>query len=132
MTIRESFATSATSAPASTIAPSRSCWAGSRSCETERSPFAGEVSANAEATWVKPELVAEVKFAQRTSDGRLRAPVFLRLREDKPPEQVQRVEAVSAPRKAKSKNDDPPAADGAQVNKSDVDDVLEQLSRRKG
>jgi len=32
---------------------------------------------------VRPDLVAEVKFAERTNDGRLRAPVFLRLREDK-------------------------------------------------
>ena len=35
--------------------------------------------------WVKPELVAQVKYAERTDDGLLRAPVFLRLRDDKPP-----------------------------------------------
>jgi bifunctional non-homologous end joining protein LigD len=34
--------------------------------------------------WVKPKLVAEIKFKQRTRDGVLRQPVFLRLREDKP------------------------------------------------
>jgi bifunctional non-homologous end joining protein LigD len=30
-------------------------------------------------TWVRPELAAEVKYAERTDDGQLRAPVFLRL-----------------------------------------------------
>lgn len=34
--------------------------------------------------WVEPTTVAEIKFAERTSDGRLRHPVFLRVREDKP------------------------------------------------
>jgi bifunctional non-homologous end joining protein LigD len=33
-------------------------------------------------TWVRPELVAEVKYAERTDDGQLRAPVFLRLLEN--------------------------------------------------
>lgn len=33
--------------------------------------------------WIKPELVAQIKFAEWTRDGRLRQPVFLGLREDK-------------------------------------------------
>jgi bifunctional non-homologous end joining protein LigD len=41
-------------------------------------------------TWVKPELVAEVEFTEWTSDGRLRHPSFLGLREDKRPKQVVR------------------------------------------
>ena len=36
--------------------------------------------------WVKPELVAEIKFAEVTREHRLRAPVFLRMRDDKPKE----------------------------------------------
>jgi len=35
------------------------------------------------ARWVKPELVAEIAFTERTRDGILRHPVFLGLREDK-------------------------------------------------
>ncbi|MHC4093738.1 MAG: DNA ligase D, partial [Planctomycetota bacterium] len=46
-------------------------------------PFAGTPPVNAPTTWVRPELVAEVRFAEWTEDGVLRAPVFLRLREDK-------------------------------------------------
>lgn len=34
-------------------------------------------------TWVEPRLVAQVAFAEWTSDGRLRQPVFLGLRDDK-------------------------------------------------
>ena len=34
--------------------------------------------------WVRPELVAEVQFLERTEDGLLRQPVFSHLRDDKP------------------------------------------------
>jgi bifunctional non-homologous end joining protein LigD len=40
--------------------------------------------------WVEPELVVQVKFAEWTHDGHLRAPSFLGLREDKRPEEVRR------------------------------------------
>ncbi|HWG36664.1 MAG TPA: non-homologous end-joining DNA ligase [Terriglobales bacterium] len=39
---------------------------------------------------VAPELVAEIKFAEWTAAGRLRAPVFLGLRTDKPPRECVR------------------------------------------
>jgi len=38
---------------------------------------------NREPVWTRPELVAEVKFAGWTRDGNMRAPIFLRFREDK-------------------------------------------------
>jgi bifunctional non-homologous end joining protein LigD len=37
--------------------------------------------------WVKPEVVCEIKFLEMTKDGRFRAPVYLRLRSDKKPEE---------------------------------------------
>ena len=40
---------------------------------------------NRETTWVKPILVAELKFNEWTKDGIMRAPIFLRFREDKKP-----------------------------------------------
>ena len=40
--------------------------------------------------WVNPVFVCEIKFAEWTRDGKLRAPVFLGLREDKNPTDVVR------------------------------------------
>ena len=40
-------------------------------------------SAMREVTWVKPELVAQIRFTEWTDDGLLRHPVFLGLRTDK-------------------------------------------------
>ncbi|MHB8735814.1 MAG: non-homologous end-joining DNA ligase [Terriglobales bacterium] len=37
--------------------------------------------------WVQPQLVAQVKYSEWTPDGKLRAPVFLGLRDDKAPEE---------------------------------------------
>lgn len=41
-------------------------------------------------TWINPKLVCEVKFAEWTRDLKLRQPVFLGLREDKAPREVER------------------------------------------
>jgi DNA ligase D-like protein (predicted ligase) len=42
-----------------------------------------------EVRWVRPDLVCEVKFMDVTPDLKLRAPVFRRLRDDKPPEECE-------------------------------------------
>jgi bifunctional non-homologous end joining protein LigD len=59
--------------------------------ETNQNPFHGDVEAN-NAHWVKPRLVAEIKFTEwthETEEGglKLRAPVFLGLRDDKNPKE---------------------------------------------
>lgn len=53
----------------------------------ERPAFEGPVPAEKESRWVKPELVAEVRYKESTDDGLLRQPVFLRFRDDKQPEE---------------------------------------------
>ena len=55
--------------------------------EIPRPPFEGPVPAEKESHWVKPELVAEVRYKEVTGDGLLRQPVFLRFRDDKKPEE---------------------------------------------
>jgi bifunctional non-homologous end joining protein LigD len=47
--------------------------------------------------WVEPQLVAEVSFSEWTRDGRVRHPVFLGLREDKPAAEVRLEAAQPAP-----------------------------------
>jgi len=90
------------------------------------SPFANEVTIKPPPTWVDPELVVEVKFAEWTNDGHLRAPVFLRLRDDKPPADVHRTETAR-----------PPAPDGgvsgelATLIDDEIESVLEQLRSDK-
>ena len=39
-------------------------------------------------TFVRPELVGEVRYSERTSDGRLRQPSWRGLRPDKEPAEV--------------------------------------------
>ena len=41
---------------------------------------------------MKPKLVAQIKFANWTGDKKLRAPVYLGLRDDKPSNEVSREE----------------------------------------
>jgi bifunctional non-homologous end joining protein LigD len=54
-------------------------------------PFSGPPPhANEKPTWVKPMLLAEVKFAEWTRDGAMRQPVFLGLRDDVDPRHVRR------------------------------------------
>jgi bifunctional non-homologous end joining protein LigD len=64
--------------------------------EIERSPFASRIKTNEPAHWVRPQLVAEVRFTEWTDDRKLRHPVYLGLRDDKLPAQV-RIETESGP-----------------------------------
>jgi len=41
------------------------------------------------STWVRPRLVCEVRYKLVTEEGQLRAPVFIRLRDDKEPEECE-------------------------------------------
>ena len=75
---------------------------------TDSKPVPEKVPDAAKTTWVKPKLVAEVKFTEWTSKGEMRHPVFLGLRTDKKatdvvmekPRKVERAvhEAVLEPR----------------------------------
>jgi bifunctional non-homologous end joining protein LigD len=91
---------------------------------TAKSPsFDTEKKDSEGVTWVRPELVAEVKFAERTNDGRLRAPVFLRLREDKPAGDVHPTQTVEAAQK--------PAERSTMKNTTKQEDLLAQLDNKE-
>jgi len=87
--------------------------------KTEKCPFAEEPEVNTPATWVRPELVVEVKFSEWTRDGRLRVPVYMRVRDDKPAEQVARSEATAEPVLDAPAKPDPPD--------SELRPILEQM-----
>ena len=55
---------------------------------TAKRPFAKADKIPKGTVWVKPELVAQVKFANWTTDRKLRAPVYLGLRDDKRADEV--------------------------------------------
>jgi len=56
----------------------------------ETSPFAPEKGIPRAASWVQPEVVAQIAFMEWTPDGRLRHPAFLGVRVDKPAREVVR------------------------------------------
>ena len=55
---------------------------------TKNSVFKITPKTNTKATWIKPELVAEIKFSELTEDNIYRHPSFLRLRDDVNPNDV--------------------------------------------
>ncbi len=56
--------------------------------ETDKKPFEEKVHQRTKVTWIKPELVCEVWYAEWTGDGHLRQPVYKGLRIDKEKEKV--------------------------------------------
>lgn len=54
---------------------------------TSRPPFKRIPSFKRRVHWLKPEIVARVKFLEWTKDGKLRSPVFLNFRFDKSPKE---------------------------------------------
>ncbi len=62
-----------------------------------------------DARWVNPRLVAQVRFTEWTSDGKLRHPAFQGLRADKKPEEAVREKPSEVPQTGKRKKREPRA-----------------------
>jgi bifunctional non-homologous end joining protein LigD len=65
-------------------------WKQLQARKTKTCPFATPPKTNEKPHWVKPELVAEVKFTEWTADGKLRHPTYLGLRDDVSPREVRK------------------------------------------
>jgi bifunctional non-homologous end joining protein LigD len=67
--------------------------------ETTTCPFATRPVTNERPHWTRPELVVEVAFTEWTSDGKMRHPKYLGIRDDVDPRRVrrERQSAVRAP-----------------------------------
>jgi len=81
-------------------------WHRLQGLQTSRSPFHGQVQTGRGMHWVKPELVAEIKFTEWTHETeggglKMRAPVYEGLRFDKKPRECIFVEPRSAVQEAK-------------------------------
>ena len=68
--------------------------------KTKQNPFYGEIGGLRKVQFVRPELVAEIKFAEWTHENaeggtKLRAPVFMGLREDKSATECKLEEAIA-------------------------------------
>jgi bifunctional non-homologous end joining protein LigD len=102
---------------------------------TKENPFSKKPPGHTKARWVKPELVAEVKFAEWTKDSILRAPVFLHLREDIVPKNVSRTEVIDvidhAPPGPQEIQESARPDDETDFNKMDINAVLEQLDNKE-
>src|SRR2546421_1399129 len=65
-------------------------------------PFSGKPpQTNEKPTWIRPQLGAEVKFAEWTRDGLMRQPVFLGMRDDVDPKNVRRERPRDADRESR-------------------------------
>src|SRR5688572_3308067 len=82
----------------------------------DRNPFSEKPLLNGPTKWVEPKLVAEVAFANWTPDGALRAPVFVRLRDD--------VRAASVVKRAPSPQPSP-------TRQGEANELLAQLDSKK-
>jgi bifunctional non-homologous end joining protein LigD len=69
--------------------------------KTKQNPFYGEIGGLRKVQFVRPQLIAEIKFAEwthETAEGgmKLRAPVFMGLRTDKLPQECRLDEAIAS------------------------------------
>lgn len=67
------------------------------------SPFEKIPKTNMPVTWIKPELVCEIKYSEITRDGIFRHPVFITAREDKGPEDIKESPFTEKPKEMKTK-----------------------------
>lgn len=94
-------------------------------------PFSEPPPLHRPTTWLTPQLIAEVSFAEWTPDGLLRAPVFLRLRDDIEPASVRTGPAAAAvidpPRGKRARATATTASRASPAG--EIEEILQQLRR---
>jgi bifunctional non-homologous end joining protein LigD len=102
--------------------------------ESPTSPFDPKpklLSAKGKPHWVKPLLVAQVRYTEITDDGRLRHPAYLGLRDDKLPKEVMLPEVPKGSTGSKGSKGRVrlgSKAAGETVTQKDIDSILDQLN----
>ncbi len=96
--------------------------------QRKTSPFAEKPDLHSPTAWVEPRTVAEIRFQSWTEDGSLRAPIFLRLRDDVDPKSVRR----RAPAQARAPEGSVGGpAKGTAGGAREIADVVRQLENGK-
>jgi bifunctional non-homologous end joining protein LigD len=90
-------------------------WKRLEKLKIDRNPFHGKVDSTRRVHYVKPEMVAEIRFTEWTHEGqsgqiKMRAPVFLGLRTDKKPRECRFEVKKSAVKEAKKAEEEGEAA----------------------
>jgi len=102
---------------------------------TDKCPFDKKPKTNMPATWVKPKLVCEVKFQEWTEENIMRVPVFMGLRTDKKPSEVQKEKEMATGKiqnsKLKSQKSPPTGSSGrAKVKSQNTGDTKNLGAKR--
>jgi bifunctional non-homologous end joining protein LigD len=95
--------------------------------ETPTSPFNPRpklLSAKGSPHWVRPVLVAQVRYTEITDDGRLRHPAYLGLRDDKAAAEVK----APTPQPVPKARPAPKSAKAEVPNANEIESIVEQLN----
>jgi bifunctional non-homologous end joining protein LigD len=97
--------------------------------EVAKAPFAAVAGdARKGALWVKPDLVAQVRFATWTADAQVRQAAFLGLREDKAAAEVRRETAAPAPKSNRPRKTTPASPEHPAVRLTHPGKILDAAS----
>lgn len=107
-----------------------------RKLETSDCPFDTTPNADQPMHWVRPELIARVKYGQWTKDRKLRQPVFLGFQEDREARDCRfevplNAKSPARPDNARIRTGSGPAEPGAKNGWSDLANLEEELSQGK-
>jgi bifunctional non-homologous end joining protein LigD len=97
----------------------------------EACPFDAVPELNGPTTWVRPEVAAEVAFHGWTDDDRLRAPVFVRVREDVDARKVKRPSLGPRMRGGDKRRGDTPAV-ASRTPADPIEEIVARLDAAKG
>jgi bifunctional non-homologous end joining protein LigD len=88
------------------------------------------LSAKGTPHWVRPQLVAQVRYTEITDDGRLRHPAYLGLRDDKVSSDVNFPAGQRPPKGVESPERTPPAAglDDSTPSPAEIDALVDRLN----
>lgn len=94
------------------------------------SPFAEKPDLHRPTSWLDPEIVVEVTFSDWTPEGLLRAPVFVRVRDDISPRSIRHRPAAEHDRTSTRSRGKPPAAAAPAIPRDIIGEILQQLESK--